>query len=84
MNIQEKVFAWAEEYLNLPAGSVSDVDFGIEDDGYSCCSSYSTPGVYVTHSIPLTGRQRKPRTNDAFISLDGSLDNLIKAIVGIE
>jgi len=84
-NVKEKVFIWAEQYLKLPAGTVSGVYFGTDEEGYSCCSGWASSGVYVTHSVPLTGRQRKPRYKDEFISLDGeSLDSLICAILELE
>lgn len=80
--MKEKVFKWAEQCLNLPAGTVISVNIGTDEEGYSCCSNYASPGVWVSHSIPLTGRQRKPRTNDAFIDLSGqSLDSFIEGIL---
>lgn len=81
----DKVFLWAEKYLNLPAGTVTGVYFGTDEEGYLCCSSYASPGVWVTHSIPLTGKQRKLRYKDSFIGLGGeSLDDIICAILGTE
>lgn len=78
------VFVWAEQRLNLPVGTVTGVYFGVEEDGYSCCS-YSSPGVWVTHSVPLTGRQRKTRYEDTFIGFGGeSLHDLIEAILKTE
>lgn len=80
--MKDKVFIWAEKCLNLPVGTVISVNIGTDEEGYSCCSNYASSGVWVTHSVPLTGRQRKPRTNDAFISLDWqSLDSLIEEIL---
>lgn len=84
--MKDKVFLWAEQYLKLPAGSVTGVYIGIDDDGWASCSCYSSSsGVWVTHSVPLTGRQRKPRYKDAFIDLGGeSLSSLICAILELE
>lgn len=79
--LEAKIFAWAERRLNLPAGTVTNVDFGV-DNGYDCCSSYSSPGVYVFHSPPLTGRQRKPRYEERFIGLGG--ESLIDIILEIK
>lgn len=80
--MKDKVFMWAEQYLGLPAGTVTSVTFGTDEEGYSCCSNWASSGVWVTHNVPLTGRQRKPRTDDTFISLNGeSLDVLIEAIL---
>lgn len=80
---KEKVFAWAEQRLDLPTGTVTNVDFGTDEDGQFCCSGWASSGVYVTHSVPLTGRQKKPRFEDSFICLDGQpLSNVIEEILG--
>lgn len=83
MKVKEKVFAWAEQCLNLPASTVSGVYFGTDEEGYFSDSNWATAGVWVTHSVPLTGKQKNLRFKDSFIRLDGqSLSNVIEEILG--
>ena len=85
MDVDKIVFAWAERTLKLPEGSVTSVDIGTDEEGYSCCDNYASAVVWVTHSVPLTGRQRKPRFKDTIITIGGQdLASLIKEILELE
>lgn len=85
MDVDRLVFEWAERALKIPTGSVTSVEISTEEEGYHCCSSYCSAVALVTYSVPLTGRQKKPRFKDTYIYIGGqNLSSLIREVIESE